>query len=305
MPCNKSNDDLDAAEWSRIEDACRAHSHIAPDENLQELIAADEHAVASRGITFEQLRDFFSKLKYHFWNALACDLSDEESQQVEMFLDDSVCFSNDRVRHWCLQGDEKKRIFCSSSAKANNRLTVLYYAWGGAEKCQFQAVNDTYYGYQYGSLDWIFIKDGKVMHIGDLLFHSIAEHHFFQSSKSPYRVDPVELIEFFNIKPDVVYKPILREVRIWQFSSSALARMDYYGIDLNKCKKEVRDNLVAWYDESHAVIDYIKDIQDPEKTKLFLNEMKVQAWFPEAGRREKYNLEIKTEATEEELASTV
>jgi len=117
---------------------------------------------------------------------------------------------------WSCWGSELARIL-------KNKLLVFRVAWGGAETCPFQSVHDTrYHGYEYGSHDWVFIKKDtmEIMHIGDLLFHQITRHHFFQSSSSSYRVDVKKMIEFFNLRSGVDYTSDLIVQDIWRNTGS-------------------------------------------------------------------------------------
>ena len=53
------------------------------------------------------------------------------------------------------------------------------------------------------------------MHIGDLLFHQITEHHFFQGLESKYRIDPKRLIGFFGLDKDISYKSEIETYYYW------------------------------------------------------------------------------------------
>jgi hypothetical protein len=53
------------------------------------------------------------------------------------------------------------------------------------------------------------------MHIGDLLFHQITEHHFFQGSDSKYRIDPKNPINFFGLKKDLSYESDIEITYYW------------------------------------------------------------------------------------------
>lgn len=69
--------------------------------------------------------------------------------------------------------------------------------WGGAHECPFQDPNDkTYYGYQYGNMDFVIqrLDTGDAIAISSLTLHTIAKHSFFQFPKHPYRLHPRKLI---------------------------------------------------------------------------------------------------------------
>ena len=66
MNCNYSNDKLSDSEIYRIENQCKTQHHISETESLINLIKADETYIYQNGFTFEQLKNFFEKIKLHF-----------------------------------------------------------------------------------------------------------------------------------------------------------------------------------------------------------------------------------------------
>lgn len=210
--CNLSNDVIDDTEWYRIEQQCKNQRHIDPSCDLKELIARDEATIARLGITFDQLTQFFDKIKKHFDKKI-----------------------NDHFKMFGYDGIHEITPTILGS------FTVRRVSWRGAEKCPFQSLLDTqYHGYEYGSSDWYFIntKTGEELHIGDLLFHQISVHHFFQSPSSKYRVDPEKLIHFFGLKRGVDYSPELDTSVQWvsgggSISGSGITIRDWwwYGDD--------------------------------------------------------------------------
>lgn len=187
--CNLSNDVIDDTEWSRIERQCKNQHHIDPSCDLKLLIANDEATVVRHGITFDQLDKFFNKIRKHFDKKI-----------------------NDHLQQFGYDGiyDITPTIFGS--------IIVRQETWRGAEQCPFQSpLDERYHGYEYGSHDWYFTntKTGEELHIGDLLFHQISAHHFFQSPSSEYRVDPEKLITFFGLKRGVDYSTELNTTAQW------------------------------------------------------------------------------------------
>ncbi len=216
--CNYTNDKLDDSEWDRIESKCIKQKHLnsnnlskniftrffSSGELLRDQIAQDEQKLADAGITFEQLDKFFTTFKL-YWNKYSktnIELDDETKAQVEKFYADSQ-FTKLDMSGWCSWGLLKAKFNMFGTNYLVDRIT-----WGGAEQCPFQSLEDKrYHGYEYGSHDWIiFNLDANIqMHIGDLLFHQIIAHKFFQSESSAYRVDPIKLIQLFNLKPGANY----------------------------------------------------------------------------------------------------
>ncbi len=72
--------------------------------------------------------------------------------------------------------------------------------WNGSQVCPFQHPDDKrYHGYEYGCRDYVFTNpNGDKMALSDLSYHMIKNHGFF-GGDSPYRVDPLKLVNFFEI----------------------------------------------------------------------------------------------------------
>jgi hypothetical protein len=58
-------------------------------------------------------------------------------------------------------------------------------------------------GVQFSSLDWCIrnVHSGQEMCGPGLIVHLIRDHHFFEGSGSPYRVDPRELARLLELGP--------------------------------------------------------------------------------------------------------
>jgi len=243
MQCNLLNEQLPDEEWIIIEKKCRYQKHLGQDENLKNLIIEDEKIMENHNITFVQLKNFFDKIKYH------ADAHTYENEVVfnEQYIN-IVKSLNLGSPKWCLWGRMIFPIF-------NNKIHVIQIVWGGAELCPFRSPEDKKYrGYEYGSIDWVFIKcdTGEYMHIGDLLFHQISKHHFFQSKCSKYRVEPEKLINFFNLKEGVDYSTEVHAREEYVYSSA-----EYTGkLDeriMESCKEKIQDIIESH--PNHELID--------------------------------------------------
>jgi hypothetical protein len=218
--CNHENLLLESDEWSRIEGQCKKQKHICESDDLKTIIENDERTVREYGITFDQLSDFFDKVKYHYYKKINCDeLYNLSQEELNIFEQYKIGGSG-----WCSHGFKVVRIF-------NDKIIVGRVTWGGAETCPFQSLEDSrYHGYEYGSHDWIFLNalTKESMHIGDLLFHQISKHHFFQSHSSKYRVDPLKLISLFGLKPDISYKTEIITSKLWTSDGSCSCSRRFY-----------------------------------------------------------------------------
>ena len=106
----------------------------------------------------------------------------------------------------------------------DGRYKVKVQSYMGAQTCPFQDPEDkNYYGYQYGSAD-IFVEDtktGKKIVYNTLLPHMIRHHHFFESPRVSHRVDPEQIIQMFDIQPNVDYAPKYVTEYQWSLGSGS------------------------------------------------------------------------------------
>lgn len=251
--CNDSNDVILKEEFDRIELCCKKQNHIQEVDSLMDIIKTDEETLASLGITFEQLGDFFEKIKFHF----AYHAKKNENSNINLSEDEKHLINSFNIggSGWCSWGNSCCELF--------GTIVVFKIVWGGAEKCPFQSKLDTrYHGYEYGDKDWIFLNRDtlKAIHIGDLLFHQITKHHFFQSSTSSYRVDPITLIDFFGLKHGVSYKTDIITRQIWSSGSSGSGgEKEYtisnlYGVDESKFNITYMGKNIIGYNEKEAFL---------------------------------------------------
>jgi hypothetical protein len=241
IKCNVSNCQFDETEWKRISEVCKSHHHIGQDDDVKDIIMRDEERMIVYGITFEQLEKFFDKVESHYENNEKTKISDTEAK---MLSDEFKSIDTDG---WCLWGCSKAKIF-------NDTLTVIKVTWGGAEQCTFQSTNDkNYHGYDYGSHDWFFIKGDKIMHIGDLLFHQIVKHHFFQSPESKYHVDIDKLIEFFGLTKNTDYSTTITKGRVLKLEK-CLSREEFTQENIEGMKHEINGENEFYYNDTTVFI---------------------------------------------------
>jgi len=239
--CDTIIDKIDDIEINRIEKKCKDQKHLSQSESLTKRIQEDEAVLEKHNITFRQLKDFFEKIKHHITNKFVKRRSYTLTEKEATLLDKyNNKISNPKWRLWS----------CRSYLLFNDRYVCVVFRWDGAELCPFQSLNDKRnHGYEYGSYDWIFINRTtfESIHIGDLLFHEITEHHFFQSLESEYRVDPEKLIKLFNLKPNENYSTNLIEQSEWSSEGCS------------SCSKR-------WYpNKKYSLTDYTKSKSDEEK----------------------------------------
>lgn len=180
------------------------------------------------GITFEQLSEYFDKIKAHYYKGV----NDQYHPDISQELIETLKSIKLGGSGWCCQSNSRTQIF-------HDQLIVICLTWGGAEQCPFQSPDDKrYHSYEYGSHDWIFVnpQTKEYLHIGDLLFHQITKHHFFQSPSSPYRVDPAKMINFFRLRPNVSYQTQYRKYQWWRSNGGQSCSRKVYPDTKYTCK---------------------------------------------------------------------
>lgn len=198
--CNLENKDIPNDEFTLIEQTCKKQGHIGGNENLRSLIDDDLKMLRYTDIHIDSIKDFLEKIKLHFDctpNTISHEIYSNIINEV---------FSRLNTKKWIHCETVCKKIF-------NDQLVVVKIIWSKPEMCPFKSILDEKYrGSCYGSDDYIFIKgNNDYLHISSLLMHQIEKHNFFQGINSPYRVSPIDFINFFNIKPNTDYKTNKRE----------------------------------------------------------------------------------------------
>ena len=193
----------------------------------------------NNGIEMSQIVNFFKKIDCHINSLIKVKENKEDIDLVKKIFEKKKINTNG----WKLWKMKKCKIF-------KNTILVYLLTWGGAELCGFQSEKDKHYhGFEYGSTDYIFIKDKQVLHIGSLLIHSIVSHNFFQDTNSSFRVKPEKLIDFFNLKSSVDYTTEYLEDRytkyISQICSESVLKL-ISDIDKNKYSIEIRKDYIYW-----------------------------------------------------------
>lgn len=198
--CNIENKDIPNEEFTLIEQICKKQGHIGGNENLRALIDDDLKLLGYTDIHIDSIKDFLEKLKLHF----DCTLNMIPYEAYSGIINNVLSRFN--TKKWIHCGTLCKKIF-------NDQLVVIKITWSKPESCPFKSkFDENYRGSCYGSDDYIFIKENNdYLHVSSLLMHQIEKHNFFQGLDSPYRVSPIDFINFFNIKSNIDYKTNKRE----------------------------------------------------------------------------------------------
>jgi hypothetical protein len=252
VTCNVANELISEEEWELIHNESIKAMMSTQDDNLRELIAQDEKVIYDAGLTFEQLEDFFSSFE------LVCRKAPETTNKAFDLLKYLPKFLDLDRTQWCLQYQVAHRF-----TLFNIEYLVFRHIWGGAAACPFQnqKLDKRYHGYEYGSVDYVIYRQDidKAMHIGNLLFHQICAHHFFQSKESNYRVDPKDLIELFSLQPGQNYKVETKLENYAKVSGGSTNLFDKEKADLDaNYNVEFSSDQITFYkakDENHSVFN--------------------------------------------------
>lgn len=219
--CNLPNEKLSEKEFDEIEQRMYPGKYsgvgfLQEGERLRDVINADDLYLKSVGITYEQIADRLETIVGKY------------SRTIELeHKDDAVI--GDVSKIMLLFGKEKKRT-------VENRYLISDVSYMGAQECPFQnkKLDNRYHGYAYGSRDltvYDTVTEREIV-FNTLLPHMIRCHKFFESPKSSHRLEPRDVIEILEIKPDVCYKPMYKYYHQWssEFSSSEYPKESELGV---------------------------------------------------------------------------
>lgn len=198
MPCNKSfelfsKEELFQIEKKMLPGGLSESGFLQHGDSLLKIYQDDKDYLDKVGITYDQIADI---LEYYYQKA---------NRLVKLRYDNDKNYKN-----------------YYEPVEFNN-FKVSQTTWMGAQTCPFQESSDQkYYGYEYGCTDVTItnLSTNKSVTFNTLLPHMIRNHHFFESPNVDHRVDPKEVIEFFDLKPNVNYAPVYAEEKYWSNGSS-------------------------------------------------------------------------------------
>lgn len=98
----------------------------------------------------------------------------------------------------------------------DNKYLITRISYWGYQACPFVYFSETVDRTLGGGDDyWIYdLETKKTLQFNDMLIHLIRDHHFFEGNVS-HRLDPIDVINFFDLKPNVDYSPNFIEVNRW------------------------------------------------------------------------------------------
>jgi hypothetical protein len=123
MNCNYSNDKLSDTEIHRIENQCKLQNHIDNSESLLNIIKADEASIYDNGFTFQQLKNFFEKIKLHYNHNIKNNKQVNVSEHIREKINQMKIGGN----RWYYREINTANIFA-------DQFTVIKISFGGSEE---------------------------------------------------------------------------------------------------------------------------------------------------------------------------
>lgn len=254
--CNKPNHLISSREFKIIENRAKSEEFscskfLSETESLITVIEKDEQYLAEKGITHKQIADFLN---------LICDKSMRirELAAEEKFKIDVGSIQESETIHCKNVSDDMCQITINGM-----ELKIKYEVWKGAQECPFQnkSLDKEYHGYSYGSVDCKVIGKDFVFSFNTLLPHMIEAHHFFEGSVT-HRVCPAEVIQYFNLQPNVSYEPVLDDYFNWTFKNNwTICYNDEYAKNKETILKSLKEYM-------YQHIEF--EIKDVGSTDVFL-----------------------------------
>lgn len=303
MYCNLPNELLNTKELKKIERHLRNNKKLANFESLKNIILSDEKILENKQITFDQIKNFMESLKLYIKKKASVVLIHEHSiskiNKRKNFLDNFYTFEKKRDSNFNLELDnleinkydllnfdvQKITLFENNNNNYGYKLNlfgsdylVKIIEYNNLEHCPFHSDNINFIKHDKFNQDWlIYNLDKKLcMCLNTLIFHQIITHHFFQSPSSVDRIEPIDLIELFNLKPEINYKIKTKEIEYYPFCSG--------NTSTDEEKIEVIHELIKNSDYILSIVSkldgkiyyHIKLINLDYKKKIILNKIEFE-----------------------------
>ena len=247
--CNIPNSQISEEEFATIEQRMYPgkssdSGFLQQGEKLEEVMEVDQKYLQSVSITYEQIADRLETIVGKYYR---CQYLHSQKN-----LDDVD----------------------SPAHMVEEKYMIGHWTYNGAQTCPFQneELDKAYHGFDYGDTDITIrnINTGRSIVFNTLLLHMIRQHNFFESPKSSHRLEPGQVIELLEIKPNVDYKPAYKYYQRWNMLSGHSENPDQDAVNaLSKFALkiyQINDNTIGMLFPSEEYIyatgqlDNIKDI---------------------------------------------
>jgi len=205
MACHKDLKIIPYDEYKRIDTLCRSINQLSFDEVFHEIIYNDLKTLKKYKIEKNQISDIMQKIIDHHNKYLINNHSLKFSKKNIKFITKYFNEKNEKKHEY--------NVISTKKSKINNKFFVFEIYWDKNIICPFGKDKNKY---KSGSKDFIIFDidyKNKII-FNEIQIHQIAEHGFFQGIKSFYRLNPLALIDFFNIESKKNYKTQYKKIEI-------------------------------------------------------------------------------------------
>lgn len=166
---------------------------LGRDERLADVIAADAESLGRIGVTHEQLADALD----HILDSALAQLEDA----IERILDPITVRLTDDLVEVKVDDSTLARLKEEvAELKIDDRYWVDFAVCLGEQHCPWEVIGDCSGVVKHASTDWtITSSSGAQLSGPGLISHLIRSHHFFESRRVEYRVEPIELAQLLDL----------------------------------------------------------------------------------------------------------
>jgi hypothetical protein len=216
-PTNKlSDNELNLIESRMYPGKYSQSGFLKDNEKLKDVIKKDEEYLKSVNITFEQIADRLRaiELKYERISNLI-NIEDNDIRNK---------YSTKENRSYGKYYKYDEKSYCETYMLEDGKLQIEVIIWLGGQECPFQNhdIDDRHYLYGTCSFNVKVLSDNNESKnnsfcFNSLLIHLIKDHYFFEGDVF-HRIDPQQIIQLLDIKPNVDYSPdrIFKTQQLWK-----------------------------------------------------------------------------------------
>lgn len=228
-------------------------------EKLLEIHREDMNTLMNRNIKIQQIVDILTTIteKYKRKASLIGDISinhcSEYSPEIKKHHDEELLRIDPEIFFLGVNSGYKNDMNALSLCPIiiDERYLITMISYWGFQSCPFVCFSEIGSRSETGGGDdyWIYdLETRKTLQFNDLIIHLIGDHHFFEGDVF-HRLNPDDVINFFNLQPGIDYSNEFVEVDRW-------TRLDVGG-DISPCYKFGLTNemIVTRKDETTLVIE--------------------------------------------------
>lgn len=262
---------------------------MSRDDKLMEIYQTDLNMLENKNISFQQIADALTTIveKYKRKSDLIGEMNiyngAEFSPEIKKIHNEELLRllqTDPEAFLLKVNGGYKNDSRASSTSPIiiDSKYLVTRISYWGFQPCPFICFSDRISRATEGGGDdyWIYdLETKKTLQFNDLLIHLIRDHHFFEGDVF-HRLNPNDVIEFFNLQQEINYASDFVEVDRW-------VRLDEGG-DISPCYKYGPTNEVdiTRKDDNTVIIECTqRDISQKEVGYISPEERKAVAFDPE------------------------